>query len=73
MYNSTLNNQWRQETIMSEEFVKIEITKDRKGQQLQLIHKNGTKKIFHLKDFPHRRGGPVITGEWDIEEIKNEN
>jgi hypothetical protein len=59
--------------IMSEEFVKVEITKDGKEQQLQLIYKNGEKKIFRLKDFPHHRGGPVITGQWDIEEIKDEN
>jgi len=54
----------------SNEFIEMEIIKDEKGQLLQLVCEDGTKKIFELKDFPYQRGGPVIAGSWCIEEIK---
>ena len=55
---------------MANEFIEMEIIKDEKGQWLQLVCEDGTKKVFKLKDFPYPGGGPVIAGNWCIEEIK---
>ena len=58
---------------MSNEFIEMEIISDEKGQRLQLVCADGTKKIFKLKDFPYYGGGPVIVGNWSIEEIKSKD
>jgi hypothetical protein len=57
---------------VSEEFVNMEIVKNENGQYLKLVKEDGTKEVYFLKDFPYRRGGPVITGEYEIEFKKEE-
>ncbi len=51
---------------MSEEFIGMEFIRKESTQYLKLVREDGTKEIYSLKDFPYPRGGPVITGEFDI-------